>query len=56
VNLSKKGFELREYVSVVPPSMGMGNWKIALAVDLNDESAYAVRWVWQIISVQGTLS
>jgi len=44
VNLSKKGFELREYISVVPPSMGMGDWKIALAVDLNDESAYAGRW------------
>ncbi len=25
--------------------MGMGDWKIALAVDLNDESAHAVRWV-----------
>jgi len=36
---------LREYVSVMPPSMGMGDWKIALAVDLNDESAHAVRWV-----------
>ncbi len=27
------------------PSVGMGDWKISLAMDLNDESAYAVRWV-----------